>query len=138
MKTHVVFALCLVVAGVLAGGCQSTPTKGHGAEGWATQIAGTYKGGMWGGETKYPGTTTFSVGANGALKGTYELDENGTAVPGKLSNCRVVGPRQLACRWEDKNGAGDLAITFTENLSQFDGFWTLDGDPQKHRWNGTR
>jgi len=138
MKTHVVVGLCLAVAVVLAAGCQWTPTKGQGAEGWVTRIAGTYKGGMWGGETRYPGTTTFSRDAKGALTGTYELDENGTAVPGTLSDFRVVGPRQLACRWKDKNGTGDLTITFTENLSQFDGLWTLDGAEAKHRWNGTR
>jgi len=138
MKTHVAFALCLVVAVGLAGGCVSTPDTGRRAEGWVTQIAGSYKGGMWGGDTRFPGTTTFSVDAKGALKGAYELDENGTAVPGKLSGFRVVGPRQLACRWEDKNGTGDLKITFTENLSRFDGLWTLDGAEQKHRWNGTR
>jgi len=138
MKSTVAFALCLAAAVVLAGGCQSTPTKGRGADSWMTQIAGSYKGGMWGGETRYPGTTTFSVDAKGAVKGTYELDENGTAVPGKLSDFRVVGPRQLACRWEDKNGEGDLNMTFTDDLSRFDGLWTLDGAAEKHRWDGTR
>lgn len=138
MKTRVVFTLCLIVAAVLAEGCVYPPKEGHGADSWATQIAGSYKGGMWGGDTKFPGTTTFSVDAKGALKGAYELDENGTAVPGKLSDFRVVGPRQLQCRWEDKNGTGDLKMTFTDNLSRFDGLWTADGQQEQHRWNGAR
>ncbi len=138
MKTNVVFTLCLVAAVVLASGCVSTPKKGHGADSWAAHIAGSYKGGMWGGDTRYPGTTTFSVDAKGVLTGVYELDENGTAVPGKLSDFRVVGPRQLECKWEDKNGTGDLKMTFADNWSRFDGLWNADGTEEKNRWNGAK
>ena len=140
MKTNAVLALFLVVAVVLVSGCQgqSIAGKGQKVEGWAARIGGSYKGGIWTGKTRFPGTTKFNVDAKGLLSGTYELDEKGTTVPGTLSDFRVAGNRQLECRWKDKNGTGDLKMTFTDNLSSFKGFWSLDGKEQKHPWNGTR
>ena len=144
MKKKLAFVLLLAVPVVMAGGCGffsdlfSTGEKDP--EGWPSQIAGSYKGDILTDQIVWPGTTTFAVDDDGAITGTYELEENGTTVTGELSDFRETGTRQLACRWKDKSGVGDFALTFAEDLKSFEGSWSNDADEKKtkHPWGGKK
>jgi len=139
MKPPTVYLVIMLAATVLATGCQVFQGGGAGAaDGWTSNIAGSYKGIIYTGQTEYPGTTTFAMDDKGMLKGTYALDENGTTVPGTLTDFREVGPRKLTCTWHDKNGSGPFVLTFTEDLSAFDGLWSNAGQPPTHGWNGKK
>ena len=137
MKMNVMFTLFLVVAVGLAAGCEAK--KVTGADALATQIAGSYKSSIFSGSTEFPGTTKFGVDKDGAITGTYQLTEqDGTVVPGKLTDFRTVGPNKLQCKWEDKNGTGDFVLTFKADMSSFEGLWNDDGSDEKHAWNGKK
>jgi len=156
MKTNVLLTLALVVAVVVAGGCQSSKIKG--ADTWPGQIAGSYKSAIFTGETEFPGTTVFTVDEKGQLAGTYKLTEQDgtvvtgklsnfkeagpnqlTVVTGKLSNFKEAGPNQLKCKWVDKNGTGDFKLTFKKDLSSFEGSWNnTENSEQWHAWNGKK
>ena len=139
MKTNAVFALLLVAAVVLATGCDLFQGSGfQTGDGWSSGIAGSYKGIIFSGQTEFPGTTTFKIDDKGVLTGTYELDDNGTTVTGTLSDFQDLGKRKLSCKWHDKNGTGDFILTFTEDLSSFDGTWNNDGQDSASGWNGKK
>ncbi len=136
----------LLVAGVaMLDGCgllsgKGSGGKGSGDKGWPHQIAGSYKGNILTGQTVWPGVTTFAVADDGAITGTYELDENGPAVTGELSDFRETGPLQLACKWKDKSGVGDFTLKFAEDLKSFKGSWSNDADENKTKndWGGEK
>ena len=139
MKMIAALAWCAAVAAVLVAGCQQVAEKGPSLGSWVGRIAGSYKGTIWSGRTQFPGTTELHLDQNRMLTGTYVFTEKGgTAVPGRLSGFRLVGLRKLLCRWEDKNGTGDFRMTFSDDLSRFDGLWDADGMEQKHAWNGAK
>lgn len=131
------------VAGmVLVAGCQSTGQEEGGyaypSSNLIAGIVGSYKGCIMTGKTEYPGTTTFLVDDDGVISGKYELVDRGTIVRGELSEFGEVGPRQLKCRWKDKHGEGDLNITFSRDLSSFDGLWSSDRGRGESAWNGEK
>ena len=140
MKTKSACAMLLVAGLCMAQGCGLFSDKGSGGDGWTACITGTYKGDILTGKTVWPGATTFAVDDDGAITGTYELDENGTTVKGELSDFSETGPRQLACRWKDKSGVGDFTLTFSEDSKSFDGLWSNDADEKKtkHPWGGKK
>ena len=144
MKKNLAFVLLLAGPVVMAGGCgfcsDLFSNGDNGEESWTARVAGSYKGDILTGEIVWPGITTFAVDDDGAITGTYELDERGTTVKGELSDFRVTGPGQLACRWKDKSGVGDFTVTFSEDFKSFEGLWSNDADEKKtkHGWGGKK
>ncbi len=140
MKRRSVCTVLMVAAVTLMAGCGLFQGGGgyQTGDGWTSKIAGDYKGIIYSGQVEYPGTTTFAIDDKGILTGTYELDDKGTTVTGTLSGFREVGERKLACTWVDLNGTGDFTLTFTEDLSAFEGQWNDAGSENTSGWNGKK
>ena len=138
MKTNALFTL--LGAGLVAFqmGCETTPRGGRKVSDWQSKIAGDYKSVIFNGDTDYPAKTTFKVDG-GKLSGTYELDNFGMIITGKLHKFSVIGDRKLKCRWiDEEDRVGNLTVTFSPDLSSFKGHWDPDDEDGKGAWNGKK
>ncbi|MDP6545972.1 MAG: hypothetical protein QGH60_18485 [Phycisphaerae bacterium] len=138
MKTNVLFITLLTAAVAFVTGCETTPGSGRKISGWQSKIDGSYKSVIFNGETDYPAKTTFKT-KDGKISGTFEMDNFGLTITGKLVKFRVVGDRKLKCRWiNDEDRAGNFNLTFSEDLSSFKGHWDPDDGDGKGAWNGKK
>jgi len=138
MKTSVLFTLLLAAAVAFVAGCETTPGGGRKISSWQSKIDGAYKSVIFNGDTDYPARTTFET-KEGKLTGTYELDNFGIIITGKLHKFQVVGDRKLKCRWiDEEDRVGNLNVTFSEDLSSFKGHWDPDDGDGNGAWNGKK
>jgi len=137
MKTNAILSLALVLTLSLTTGCQLFQNGPADPDCWTANIAGDYKGTIFTGTIEYPGTTTFAF-EDGALVGTYELDDKGKTVTGTLTDIKKAGERQLTCIWNDQDRKGPFTLTFSEDFSSFEGQWANEGEEPKHGWNGKK
>ncbi len=138
MKTSALFTLLLAAAVAFVAGCETTPGGGRKISSWQSKIDGNYKSVIFNGDTDYPAKTAFKT-KDGKLSGTYELDNFGITITGKLHKFQVVGDRKLKCRWiDEEDRVGNLNVTFSEDLSSFKGHWDPDDGDGNGAWNGKK
>jgi len=138
MKTNVLITLLITAMIAFVTGCEATPGGGRRISSWQSKIDGSYKSVIFNGDTDYPAKTTFKT-VGGKLSGTYELDNFGITITGKLHKFSVVGDRKLKCRWiDDEDRVGNLNMTFAEDCSSFKGHWDPDDGDGDGAWNGKK
>lgn len=108
------------------------------SEQWLGQVTGKYESEVESGDRLITATTTFVVNDQGALIGSYELIERDDFIPGTLNQCRGLKVGIVQCIWSDRYGTGKLTVTFSEDFSRFDGYWTPEGEPENYLWRGYR
>ena len=130
MKTNALLTVLVVVTVALAAGCETPRDLKSG-------IAGTYKGFIFNEEEKYPSITTIKLDGD-KLSGKYELDV-GHTVTGDLEDFTVTGDRKIKCTWIDHaSRQGHLNMTFSEDLSSFEGVWNDEGIEGGSAWTGKK
>lgn len=89
------------------------------------------------------GQTEFFLTPDGTLAATYLFGPN-KEDEGRLLHCTLTNYR-LRCLWQDRYGAGDFIVRFTEDFCTFRGKWFPDHRPNAARdiergfhWSGTR
>lgn len=106
---------------------------------WLPQAEGTYAGEIWNDGSAIASETTFTLNEDGAITGSYVMHEPDKDVSGTISDCQLVDTLTLQCTWDDVYDTGDLRVTFAEDFSQFDGYWTpAAGLELGFGWNGSR
>ncbi|MEO1401082.1 MAG: hypothetical protein AAFV72_07450 [Cyanobacteria bacterium J06635_1] len=106
---------------------------------WLPQTEGSYTGEIWSGGSAIASETTFTLNEDGTITGSYLMHEPADDVTGTISACQPVDDLTLQCTWDDIYGTGDLRVTFTEDFSNFDGYWTPEaGLELGFGWNGSR
>ncbi|MEO0458305.1 MAG: hypothetical protein AAF152_17230 [Cyanobacteria bacterium P01_A01_bin.114] len=106
---------------------------------WVSQAEGTYAGEIWSGGSAIASETTFTLNEAEGLAGSYVMHEPKEAVPGTISDCQPIDELTVQCTWNDIYGTGDLRVTFAEDFSRFDGYWTPEaGLELGFGWNGSR
>ena len=125
------FSLLLVGIGNLNADAQPSET-------WVEPALGTYQSQIWSGGDLLLGTTEFSQTDSGSLEGSYTMNESGETVPGRLSQCEAVQLRVMRCVWNDIYGVGSLEVRFSEDFSQFSGYWGEGSQKPEFAWNGSR
>ena len=130
MKTNTLFVVLFAVMAALAAGCETPQDLKSG-------IVGTYKGFIFNESEKYPSITTFKLGGD-KLSGKYELDV-GHTVTGELSEFTVIDKRKVTCKWVDHaSREGHLDMTFSPDLSSFEGIWNDEGIEGGSAWTGKK
>lgn len=105
---------------------------------WTRFVPDVYEGELFSGKSFVAGTTEFAAGPKG-LTGLYRFRAGAETIEGRLDTCGTPARNTLVCRWTDRFGQGSLAITFTEDLQRFDGFWWTEGDAKvRAPWWGKR
>jgi len=147
MKTNVLFTLLLAAVAVFVMGCQKPqeyqpgPTTQQSEQrpvAWQSKIGGSYKSVIFNRDRQYEAKTTFKVDGD-KLSGDYELDVHGLIVTGTLGEFSITGDRKLKCRWrDDVDRVGDLSVTFSQDLSSFEGQWEPDDGDGNGAWNGKK
>ena len=131
MKTNTLFVVLFAVLAALTAGCETPQDLKSG-------IVGTYKGFIFNEEEKYPSKTTFVLTGD-KLSGKYELDDAGHTITGELSEFTVVGKRKINCTWVDHaSREGYLNMTFSPDLSSFEGVWNDQDFEGGSAWNGKK
>lgn len=126
----------LVLLAVVSSALAALPAA---AEDWSRHLPGVYDGEIFSGTANLKAVTEFEAGADG-ITGRYEFTEDtGEKTTGRLSQCRSIKPHTLVCRWQDRYGAGTLAMRFETNLQEFEGVWNSDAAPRDRApWWGKR
>jgi hypothetical protein len=108
------------------------------SDAWVEESLGVYQSQIWSGGGVLSGTTEFQATEDGAVAGSYTMNEFGTVVPGTLSECEAIQPRVMRCIWNDEYGTGIFEATFSEDFSSFDGYWGADNSKPEFLWRGSR
>ena len=102
-------------------------------------VVGTYVGQLWSDGVYQDATTTFYLGPDGVLLGTYSFTYNKQTYDGVLIKPQVSQDGDVTFIWEDAFGFGVLNITFSPDFQQFAGTWsTLDDGADAFPWFGKR
>ncbi|MEC4803320.1 MAG: hypothetical protein SAJ12_01340 [Jaaginema sp. PMC 1079.18] len=105
---------------------------------WVDGALGRYSSQIFNAGMLSSGTTEFQESWDGSLGGNYTMREGGQIVSGTLSECVATKVQVMRCLWKDRYGEGYLEVTFTEDFTNFNGYWgTLDSEPL-FRWSGSR
>ena len=135
MRRRVMTLAAMAVVISLEAGCRSV-RKDTVEPDWLPRIAGIYDGEVLNEGRMCPVVTQFGADEESGPWGQYVITVENDLFKGQLFSFRFPGNRQIACRWLDANGVGDLAITFDDSFSAFDGYWKSDDDSTRHPWNG--
>jgi hypothetical protein len=104
----------------------------------ATKIFGSYQSQIWSGGSFISGTTEFVTARDGSIGGKYTMNEPTGANSGTLSQCKSLRSRVMRCVWIDRYGTGNLEMTFSENFTNFVGYWGTDRSKPEYVWVGAR
>lgn len=129
---------CSLAASLLLTGISNLQAKAQSSSNWVEEALGSYQSQIWGAIGLVPGTTEFRETNDGSLEGSYSMNEQGRLVPGTLSRCEVMQVRVMRCIWNDKYGSGYLEVTFSEDFSEFSGYWGVGSSEPTYPWNGSR
>jgi hypothetical protein len=102
------------------------------------KIFGSYQSQIWSGGSFVSGTTEFVTARDGSVSGRYTLNEATGAVAGTLSQCKPLTSRAMQCVWSDRYGTGNLEMTFSENFTNFVGYWGTNRSKPEYVWVGAR
>jgi len=130
MKTNTLITVLLVGMVALIAGCETPKDLKSG-------MVGTYKGFIFNEDEEYPSVTSFKLDGD-KLSGKYELDV-GHTVTGDLSEFVITGDRTVKCTWIDHaSRQGHLNMTFSSDLSSFEGIWNDEGLDGGSAWTGKK
>ncbi len=105
---------------------------------WLKLDGANYQGQMWSGGLLVDVNTRWQPHGQ-SLRGEYVFVDDGATLPGLLSECESPGELQLRCRWRDTFGAGYMHVSFTQDLTSFEGHWSPEAEPDRSlHWSGLR
>jgi len=102
-----------------------------------SDVVGTWRGPVLNGLGIEDMTTSFSIGSDGRLAGTYHIEDD-VPLDGTLTNFRETGPCSGEFRWRDRDGSGTVRILFQPQLGRFVGRWGLDPAAPSNVFDGYR
>jgi hypothetical protein len=98
---------------------------------------GPWRGPVWNGNGLQTMDTTFHIGPDGALTGTYHI-RDAEPFDGTLTGFRQTGPCEAEFTWNDRDGSGTVHIRFEPDLGQFLGHWGAGQPVPSLVFNGYR
>ncbi|MEO0446944.1 MAG: hypothetical protein AAF191_12795 [Verrucomicrobiota bacterium] len=101
-------------------------------------ILGSYRGTVFDSGRLTKITTTFSLGPDGRLQGTFVYEGPMGPIEGNMGNLRWKSRRTLTGHWEDIHGRGNFQFQFNERSKAFEGHWGPDQDLPLFPWTGRR
>lgn len=103
-----------------------------------SRMAGSYSGEVYNGNDMDPVVTSFTLTANGRLRGNYIVEDEIEIVEGTISNAVLVEGRTWSFEWTDKYGEGSAVLIFSDDFQSFRGYWTDKSAAREFPWSGVK